>query len=314
MNRLIKQVGLILLIAFSGMMVVAPLVFDRADATLAYLILYFIALASSWNILSGFTGYINFGHAAFMGVGMYATAISIADFSLWWPLSWILGGVFAATFALIIGFPVLRTKGPYFAITMLAVAEGTRVLFGTKYLEPITRAGDGIAFSSGISFQTKYYGMLVTVALCVWVTYKISTSQFGLRLMAIREDEEAAESMGINSTRLKISAFTISAFFAGLAGGIHSTFLHYIDPFHTFNLQFTIIPIVMAVFGGVGTVLGPVIGGTVLQVLNDFIWAHFLQLNMAVFGVLLAALILFLPQGLLEWMKERRWIEKTRKI
>ena len=314
MNRLFKQVGVILLIAFSGMMAIAPLILDRADANLAYLILYFVALASSWNILSGFTGYINFGHAAFMGMGMYATAISIADFSLWWPLAWILGGVFAAAFALILGFPVLRTRGPYFAITMLAVAEGTRVLFGTSYLEPITRAGDGIAFSSGISFQTKYYGMLVTVALCEWVTYKVATSQFGLRLLAIREDEEAAESMGINSTKLKISAFVISAFFAGLAGGIHSTLLHYVDPFHTFHIQFTVIPIVMAVFGGVGTIFGPVIGGTILQILNDFIWAHFLQLNMAVFGVLLAVLILFLPQGLLEWMKEGKWVEKTRRI
>jgi len=302
------------LIVFTAMMIVAPMVLDRGNATLAYLILYFIALASSWNILSGFTGYINFGHAAFIGIGMYATTISIADFSLWWPLAWVLGGLLSAIFACTLGFAVLRTKGPYFAITMLAVAEGVRILFGTKYLEPITRAGDGIAFSSGISFQTKYYGMLVVVALCVWVTYKISTSQFGLRLLAIREDEEAAESMGIHSTRLKILAFTISAFFAGLAGGVHATFLQYVDPFHTFDLRFTIIPIVMAVFGSVGTVLGPVIGGAILQVINDFIWSHFLQLNMAVFGVLLAVLVLFLPQGILEWMKERKWVEKTRKI
>lgn len=314
MNRLTKQVGLILLTAFTAMLIVAPLVLGRGNATMVYLILYFIALASSWNILSGFTGYINFGHAAFVGIGMYATTISIADFSLWWPLAWVLGGLVSAGFACILGFAVLRTKGPYFAITMLAVAEGIRILFGTKYLEPITRAGDGIPFSSGISFQIKYYGMLIAVALCVCATYKISTSPFGLRLLAIREDEEAAESMGIHSTRLKISAFTISAFFAGLAGGIHATFLHYVDPFHTFDLRFTIIPIVMAVFGSVGTVLGPVIGGAILQVINDFIWSHFLQLNMAVFGVLLAALILFLPQGILEWMKERNWVEKTRKI
>jgi len=311
MNR---YVGLILLSEYILIMAAAPLFLDRADLTFAYLILYFVALAASWNILSGFTGYVNFGHAAFIGVGMYASAVSVVNFSVGWLTAWILGGIFAALYALILGFPVLRTRGPYFTITMLAVAEGTRVLFGTKYLEPITRAGDGIAFSARVSFQTQYYGMLVTVLLCVGITYLISTSRFGLRLLAIREDEEGAESMGINSTGLKISAFVLSAFFAGLAGGIHATFLHYVEPFHSFNIQFTIIPIVMTVFGGAGTVFGPVIGGTILQIVNDVIWSRFLEMNMALFGLLLAVLILFLPRGLLEWMKEKKWIPKTRKL
>jgi branched-chain amino acid transport system permease protein len=313
-RRLLHWLGLAMLVLYVAALLTAPWYMNRGQLSLAYLVLYFVLLAASWNIVSGFTGYINFAHAAFIGMGMYGAAIAIVDYQLHWLLAVGLGGLIAAAYAAVLSFPLLRVKGPYFAITTLAIAEGTRVLMSTGYMEPLTRAGSGIPLFVRVSMETKYFAMLALVVAVVLVTYLIANSRIGLRLLAIREDEHAAESLGIDTTLLKIGVFVLSALFAGLGGGLHATFLSYIDPFNAFHIQFTVIPIVMAFFGGIGTVLGPVIGGTVLQLLNDYVWTNVLRLNMAAFGVVLVVLILFLPQGILEWLKERDYLPKTRKI
>ncbi|MGH6894932.1 MAG: branched-chain amino acid ABC transporter permease [Geminicoccaceae bacterium] len=313
-HQILWWLGLVLLVLYVAALCAAPWYVNRGTLSLLYLVLYFILLAASWNIVSGFTGYINFAHVAFVGMGMYGTAIAIVDYQLPWFLAVALGGLIAATYAAVLSFPLLRVKGPYFAITTLAISEGTRVLISTEYMEPLTRAGSGIPLFVRISMETKYFAMLALVVVTVLVTYAIANSRIGLRLLAIREDEHAAENLGIDSTRLKIGVFVLSALLAGLGGGLHATFLSYIDPFNAFNIQYTVIPIVMAFFGGIGTVLGPVIGGTVLELLNDYVWTHVLRLNLAVFGLVLVALILFLPQGILEWLKEHGYLPKTRKI
>lgn len=313
-RHILWWLGLAVLVLYVAGMCVAPWYVNRGTLSLLYLVLYFILLAASWNLISGFTGYINFAHVAFVGMGMYATAIAIVDYQLVWFLAVALGGLVAAIYAAVLSFPLLRVKGPYFAITTLAISEGTRVLMSTEFLEPLTRAGSGIPLFVRISMETKYFAMLALVVVTVLVTYAIANSRIGLRLLAIREDEYAAENLGIDTTRLKIGMFVLSALFAGLGGGLHATFLSYIDPFNAFNIQYTVIPIVMAFFGGVGTVLGPVIGGTVLELLNDYVWTHVLRLNLAAFGLVLVVLILFLPQGILEWLKERDYLPKTRKI
>lgn len=302
------------LLIFFFALALLPFAVGRGLLTLLYLILYFTLLATSWNILSGFTGYLNFGHAAFAGIGMYASTIAIVDFGIWWPLAFLVGGFFAAFYAALLGFPVLRIKGPYFAITMLAVSEGTRILMGLPYLEPITRAGSGIPFLAGIGFKTTYYSLFLVTFLCILVTYRIGTSQWGLQLLAIREDEQAAENIGINTTKMKILAFILSAFFAGLGGSIHATYLHYIDPLNAFYLRFTLLPAIMVFFGGLGTILGPLLGSTILTIVDDFLWSHLLRLNMAAMGFFLVLLILFLPQGIIGWAKEQGLLPKAREI
>ncbi len=224
-----------------------------------------------------------------------------------------IGGLFSAAFAGTISYPILRTKGAYFAISMLAIAEGTRVLVATKYLDPITRGGRGIPVIAA-DLTSKYYGMLLVAFVLVLATYKIATSRFGLQLLSIREDEIKAEGLGINTTAVKISAFIISAFFAGTAGGIHATFLHYIEPFSAFDIKFTVLPIIMAMFGGLGTVLGPVIAALVLEVINNWTWLYLGRINMAIFGLVLIFLVLKLPQGVLTGFKEAGILSKTRKI
>lgn len=313
-GRWVTGLGAAALVAWAGVLAAAPFYANRATLNMLYLVLYFVVLAGSWNLASGFTGYIHFGHVAFVGVGMYAAAIAMVDGGWHWAAAMALGGVAAALYAAALSFPLLRVKGPYFTITTLALAEGTRILASSEYLEGITRAGSGIPLFLPLSFSAKYLLMLGLAAAVVAITYGLANSRLGLRLLAIREDEMAAENLGIETVRLKVGVFVLGAFVAGLAGAVHATYLSYIDPLNAFHIQYTLIPIVMAFFGGMGTVLGPVVGGSLLQLLNDYVWAHMLQMNMAVFGALLVLLILFLPDGVLEWLKQRGLVPRTRRI
>jgi branched-chain amino acid transport system permease protein len=161
---------------------------------------------------------------------------------------------------------------------------------------------------------SKYYGMLILAVFVLAVSYKIATSRFGLELLSIREDEDAAEGLGINTTAVKISAFLISAFLTGIAGGIHATFIHYIDPPAAFDIRYTVLPIIMAMFGGLGTVLGPVVAGTILEVINNWTWLYLGRINMTIFGMILVFLVLSLPQGVLTGFKEFGILPKSRKI
>ena len=199
-------------------------------------------------------------------------------------------------------------------ISMVALTEGTRELFGTKYLKPVTHGGIGVPFVAGIDLATLYVAILILAFFTVLLCYKVFASKFGLRLMTIREDEQAAETLGIHTTREKITAFILSAFVVGLAGAAHFTYQNYIDPSFAFNIQLTLTPIVMSLFGGVGTVFGPLIGATLFTFIHEILWAEVTIVYMAVFGGILMALILFFPKGLLGWMKERGILPKSRRI
>lgn len=282
--------------------------------TLLVLILIYTVYASGWNLFSGLTGYTNFGLAWFIGISGYVSSILIADYQWFWFFAWLMGALFISIVSIGVGYILLRIKGVYFAISMVALTEGTRELFGTGYLEPITHGGKGIPFVAGIRLSTLYWSLLFLAFATVFICYRITSSKFGLRLMAIREDEQAAETLGINTTREKIIAFVLSAFLVGLGGAIHCTYQNYIDPNYAFNIQLTLTPIVMTLFGGIGTVFGPVLGATLFTFIHEILWAELTVLYMAIFGAILMILILFFPQGLLGWMKEKGILPKIRKI
>jgi branched-chain amino acid transport system permease protein len=281
---------------------------------LLVLILIFTVYASGWNLFSGLTGYTNFGLAWFIGVSGYVSSLLIADYQWVWLLAWPIGALFVSGVSIGVGYILLRIRGVYFAISMVALTEGTRELFGTGYLEPITHGGEGVPFVAGVRLPILYWSTLLLAFVTLIVCYKITSSKFGLRLMAIREDEQAAETLGIHTTRDKIIAFVLSAFIVGLAGAIHCTYQNYIDPTSAFNIQLTLTPIVMTLFGGVGTVFGPVIGATLFTFIHEILWAELTLLYMAIFGAILMGLILFFPQGLLGWMKEKGILPRSRKI
>jgi branched-chain amino acid transport system permease protein len=268
----------------------------------------YVVLALSWNIISGFTGYTSFGHVAFYGIGAYACAILIADHG--WPWIPTLGVAAAAAglAAVAVGYPVLRLKGPYFAIAMLGAAEGTRVI--ATVWDGLTHGGLGISLPSAeTSFET-YYAMLVLMTVTIAAAYAVGHSRFGVRLNAIREDEGAAEVLGINATAYKLAAFVLSAIFPGVAGAVQAYKVLYIDPPSVFFVQITIAMALMSVLGGKGTVVGPILGAVILYTVQELTWVNFPSAHLIAYGLFLVLVARFMPRGLVGMAIDRGWVRK----
>ncbi len=268
-----------------------------------------IALAQSWNLISGLTGYVSFGHVAFFGMGAYSTGILITRLAWPWPLAALAGGVMAMVLALVIGWPCLRLKGPYFAIAMLGLNEVLRVI--VSYYEGLTGGGSGLSLPTLHASVPIYYAMGLVALAVTGLTYVIITSRFGLRLMTIREDEVAAEAMGIDTFRYKLYAFLLSAVAPGIVGGLAARDQGYIEPTSVFPLITTITMIVMALFGGKGTIWGPVLGAVLLFTFQELVWARFIYLHQLLFGAIIVAVVLLMPRGILGVLQQKYNLPRT---
>jgi len=268
-----------------------------------------IALAQSWNLISGLTGYVSFGHVVFFGTGAYASSLLIVKTGWPWPLACLAGGVTAGLLALLMGWSCLRLKGPYFAIAMLGLNEVVRVI--VSYYEGLTGGGNGLSLPTLQASVEIYYAMGLVAAAVTAVTYLIVTSRFGLRLMTIREDEVAAEAMGIDTLRYKLYAFLLSAIGPGIVGGLSARDQGYIEPISVFPLIMTITMIVMTLFGGKGTIWGPVLGAASLFVVEELVWARFLYLHQLLFGAIIVLVVLAMPRGVLGVLQQRYRLPRT---
>jgi branched-chain amino acid transport system permease protein len=268
----------------------------------------YVVLALSWNIISGFTGYTSFGHVAFYGIGAYACAILVADYGWHWLPTLLVGALVAGALAVALGYPVLRLKGPYFAIAMLGAAEGTRVV--ATVWDSLTHGGVGISFPSAENSMSTYYAMLVLMLITVCVAYFVGHSRFGIRLNAIREDEVAAEALGINVTGYKLAAFVLSAVFPAVAGGIQAYKVLYIEPASVFFVQITIAMALMSMLGGKGTVIGPVVGAVLLYAAQELTWVNFPTAHLIAYGVFIIIVARFMPRGLMGFAIDRGWVRK----
>ena len=267
-----------------------------------------IALAQSWNLISGLTGYVSFGHVAFFGMGSYTTAILVVK-GMAWPLAAVAGGVMAVVLAFVIGWPCLRLKGPYFAIAMLGLNEVLRVM--ASYFEGLTGGGLGLSLPTLDASVRIYYAMGLVAMAVIALTYLIVTSRFGLRLMTIREDEVAAEAMGINTFRYKIYAFLLSAAAPGIVGGLAARDMGYIEPISVFPLVTTITMIVMVLFGGKGTIWGPVLGAVILFTFQELVWAHFPHAHQVLLGAIIVTVVLVMPRGILGVLQQKYNLPRT---
>jgi branched-chain amino acid transport system permease protein len=268
----------------------------------------YVVLALSWNIISGFTGYTSFGHVAFYGIGAYACAILVADYRWpWLPTLGVAAGL-AALVAYGLGYPVLRLKGPYFAIAMLGAAEGTRVV--VTVWDSLTHGGIGISFPSVENSMSTYYAMLVLMLVTTAVAYAVGHSRFGVRLNAIREDEVAAEALGIDTTQYKLAAFVLSAIFPAVAGGIQAYKVLYIDPPSVFFVQITIAMALMSMLGGKGTVVGPIVGAALLYTAQELTWVNFPTAHLIAYGLFIVVIARFMPRGLMGFAIDRGWARK----
>ncbi len=266
-------------------------------------VFFWVVLASNWNLIGGMTGYLDFGHAVFFGIGAYTMGILVTNTSLafspslsfWQALPWT--GICATLFALLIGSATLRLKGPYFSIAMLSTFAATRELI--RIIRPITGGGSGLDLPPVLNRLGDYYFMLGLMAIVVALMWWIRRSELGMSLVAIREDEIGAEMRGIDTTKHKLFAFAVAAFFTGICGAFWAWQNTYIDPDVVFFQNRNIIMIMMCMLGGLGTVWGPVIGALLLYLLQDVIWSNLAEYHLLVLGLLLITLILFVPYGIL---------------
>jgi len=252
-------------------------------------------LTQSWNIIGGYAGYASFGNSVFYGLGSYGTAIAMVQWHLPFGVGLALGAVLAVAFAVVLGLPVLRLRGHYFAICTLALAEVMIAIMSnvdiagrnTGLVLPLLR-GDAL-------FYEMAFGLLVLTTLAVlW----IARSRFGYGLMSIRENEEAAAVLGVDTTLYKVLAFALSGFFAALAGGIHAYWITFLDPVSAFDIGLNVKMIIMAVFGGPGSILGPVVGAFLLSGISEVLSTEISNLAGLFFGVVIVIAVVFMPRGL----------------
>ena len=283
------------LVAVVAALAAIPLWGEAYVWSLMCLTLMWVGLAVSWNIISGYTGYVSLGHTAFFGMGAYVGSLISVDLGVPWGLAAIAAGVVTAAVAVPIGFVLLRLRGPFFAIGMLGLSEVFRV--AANKLSRWTGGGAGLYLESGERIWLVYFGFLATALAAFLVTWVISARPYGRVLRAIRDDEEAAEVLGKRTTANKVTAFVISAFFPGVLGTVYAIFLSYIDPESAFTVEYNLVIVLMAVLGGAGTVLGPVIGAAVIGAMRETFWISFPQLHLIVFGLAVVVLVLVWPDG-----------------
>ncbi|WP_040950489.1 branched-chain amino acid ABC transporter permease [Gorillibacterium massiliense] len=263
---------------------------DVAESTL-FLIAINTILAVSLNLINGFTGQFSLGHAGFMSVGAYTSAVLTVNFNTPFPLALVAGGIVAALCGMLIGIPSLRLRGDYLAIATLGFGEIIRiVLLNSNYV-------GGASGFSGIPTLTNWTWLFIFTALTVILIQNFVRSKHGRACIAIRENEIAAEAMGINTTLYKVMAFMIGAFFAGIAGGLSAHHFYVINP-SSFGFMKSFEILVIVVLGGLGSTSGAIIGAIVLTLLFTFL-QDFPELRMIIYSSLLVLMMIFRPGGLM---------------
>ena len=280
----------------------------RAVAT----IFMFIALSQACNIICGLKGYASFRQVVFFGMGVYFTAVVMLkwNFSFW--LALVLSGCFAALFAILIGQPLLKLKGHYFAIATLGVAEGMREV--VINLPDLTGGGAGISVPIAGKFaKTQYLGdggfYLLFLALAIFalgIGTLVSRNKFGYGLRAIHQNEDAAAAVGINTVRSKVMAYALSAFITGIVGASYVFQQITIFPERLFDVEITVLMIMMVVIGGSGTVLGPLVGALGLQFVSEYLRQHFTNAHTFILGGIIIVAVILIPQGAVNYLREGR--------
>jgi branched-chain amino acid transport system permease protein len=271
----------------------SPLYAPRYTVILLTSIFMYIIITVSWAMFSGPTGYISLAAAAFFGAGVYTSALLGLVLPL--PAVIAIGGLASFCLALLVGALTLRLRGIYFVMFTFGLVE---LLLHFVLWWEVNITGTTGRVVPTVGNTTVYYLMLIIFTLLMFTAYVIKHSKFGLALQSIGEYEEAAAHTGINVTALKIVTFAISAFFMGAAGAIMATRWTYIDPRIAFNPLISFMPVLMAIFGGMGQLYGPIIGASIFTYLEEFLITRLPYYYMLIFGIIMVVAILYLPDGL----------------
>jgi branched-chain amino acid transport system permease protein len=277
------------------------------------LVFLWVALAGSWNLMSGYTGYIDFGPVAYFGIGSYCTALLMIRGGVSFFPGVLLSGLACAGFASVIGWVTLRLQGAYFAIATFAVAEAMKqVILEADRVTGIEFFGGshGLTLPPAPSETFFYYLLLSFMGLVVTLSFLLSRSKIGYGLRAVREGEGAAELCGVPTLRIKMQAYMLSSSLIGCLGGIEAYWLTYIIPDDVFNVMRTIQMVIMTLLGGMGTILGPVIGGSFLTLISEYLGARLVYDYLILVGGVIILVIILLPRGVVGEIlgrKGKRW-------
>ena len=293
------SVGIVLVALLAGVPWIAPPTLVQFGIST----LLVAVLAQAWNIIGGYAGYASFGNSVFYGLGSYGTAVTMVQWNLPFGVGLAVGSAVALGFAVLLGLPVLRLRGHYFAIATLALAQVMAAVVSNLDIAgrniglvlPLTR-NDALFYELAL-------GLLVLATLCVaWIAH----SRFGYGLIAIREDEDAASAIGANATLLKVAAFALAGVLTALAGGIHAYWITFIDPASSFDLSLNVRMIIMAVFGGAGSVFGPIVGAFLLSAISEVLSSEVSSIASLFFGVVIVVAVVLMPRGLADLIRNYR--------
>lgn len=294
--------GATVLVLLAALFALLPHVYN--NQSLLFTLMTFIVLAQGLNLLYGFTGYLPFGYVGFFGCGAYATSLLVLHTQL--PVLACVAGGGAATvlMALILG-PLLRLSGAYFSIASLAASQILYFVVSNTNLADITGGPYGLKIEQVYAPTASYYTMLAVLLLATGLAAWFRASRFGMGLRAMRQDPVSAAMAGIDIVRTRLITWLVSAAVAGLAGGVYAWNLSVFYPDAVFTLQISVFAIVFALFGGVGTVIGPIVGAAVLYTLYAAIGISTPQYFQLIYGLLIVLLVLFLPGGILSLFTRR---------
>jgi branched-chain amino acid transport system permease protein len=279
------------------------------------LILWYAYLTTSWNLVGGFAGVLPLGHSAFAGIGAYVSSVLFVHYGLTPWVGMFAGAILAAIVGVIIGAPTFKLRGAYFALATIAICEGLRVILENmqKFLGFDINGARGILLPlkghSPINYQFLdkryyYYVILVMLAIIFYITYRIARSKLGYYLMAGGEEKEGAEALGVNVAKCKLMAMAISTFFTALGGTFYMQLVHYIYPRGIVSLDLSFEIAFIAIIGGRGTLLGPIVGAVLLvpaaELTRTYLGGSYEGVHLMLYGAVLVAVMLFKPRGIVE--------------
>lgn len=263
-------------------------------------IFMYAVISQGINLMSGYMGYLPFGNAMFFGIGAYVTAIGMSKglpFLVVVPLA----AITAVLFSILLGLPVLRLRGHYFAIATIGMSGA--LLAVVQNATEITGGAMGTTLpiidkSPEVTYNYFYLAMLALMVITSLTIYLIIKSKFGFGIRSIKANEEAANSMGINTTYHKVTAWAISALFTSIAGALYAYWMSFIGPDEVFDIMIAVNTIVIMLIGGAGSILGPIIGAFVISLLSEVVWSTFLEYHLAVLGITIIIIVFFVPKGI----------------
>ncbi len=305
-----RVVAKCVLIALAPLACLVPVFGNDYQVTFVMHTLLFVGLAYSWNLLSGYTGYLSFGLMAYVGIGMYTFALVVIHLHWPWIAAALVAGLVSGILALPIGFLILRFRGLEFAIGTLAVAQ---ILQIAVTLNSHLGTATGLFLPPVLATKELCYLAIAVVIGLVLVTWRVENSRFGLKLLSIREDEVAARALGIRTHRVKLTAYCLSAIGPGIIGGLWAWDFGYVNPSFAFNVLWEVTFITMVIFGGMGRLWGPLFGAA-LAFISEYLWASFPFWHIAINGGVIIVIVLFMPSGVVALLEKANVLAPTRTL